>query len=186
MNISFELDGIPYYSMDVIDVYGYPETWGVTEYGVIEGNRYEVAWEPERKLKVHYYDRLDRFRTTLFHLLGINGRVDWRVVLEVHDYGWEEDPRRVWDSVRKALKNTGYASHYNRIPSILRLMGYGLKIVWDDACVLQCLEDFKRMSWHFDTLNDGHYFPNLRFTALMLMDLNGVRSVATNLLAGCV
>lgn len=44
MNISFVLDGIPYYSMDVIDIYGYPETWGVTEYGVIEGNRMEMAW----------------------------------------------------------------------------------------------------------------------------------------------
>jgi hypothetical protein len=70
-------DWTPYYSQDDLDIYGMPEHWGVMDYGVVVGQpRMEVAWDGGgKKSKIHYYDRVDRFRMTLYHLLGLNGRV---------------------------------------------------------------------------------------------------------------
>lgn len=52
-------------------------------------------------------------------------------------------------------------------------MEYEKKLGWDGEMVEGCMEDFKRMSWRFDQTGVG-YFPNLRFTALRLMAINGV------------
>lgn len=93
-------DWTPYYGMDDLDVWGMPETWGVENYGVVAGQPVmEAAWAPSRKSKIHYYDRVDRFRMTLFHLLGLNGRVRWEVVLAIHKAGWDKRPEKVCERV---------------------------------------------------------------------------------------
>jgi len=42
----------------------------------------------------------------------------------------DKRPEKVWDSIRKILKKTGYTNYYNRIPTILEVMGYEYKIDW--------------------------------------------------------
>lgn len=70
------------------------------------------------------------------------------------------------------MKKTGYTAYYNRIPTILEIMGYEHKIDYGGSEVVEaCMDDFCRMSARFSGVG---YFPNLRFTALRIMMLNGV------------
>lgn len=57
-------------------------------------------------------------------LLGIRGRVDDGVVEACADVGM--DKRLVWGRVRKVLKTLGCRGMYNRIPEILRRLGWGI------------------------------------------------------------
>lgn len=172
-------DWTPYYSRDDLDLYGYPENWGVNDYGVVDGQPImELQWGNVTYKKIHRYDRIERFKTTMYHLLGINGRVKWQIIKTIRKIGFDKNPDRVWDSIRKILKETGNTKYYNRIPSILAIMQYDKVIDWgnDMELVLTCIREFYRMSENFDAANGkyGTYFPNLRFTALRVMMMNGV------------
>jgi hypothetical protein len=166
-------DWTPYYSRDDCDIHGYPEVWGVMDYGIVDGQAIDVPkWVPENK--VHYYDRVDRFRMILYQLLALSGKVDWRVVVDVKRGKPDLHPDRVWNSIRGILKMAGHTRYYNRIPMILSIMQYPHKIDWggNDDLVDGCMDDFRRMSRKFDEVGVG-YFPNLRFTALRIMHMNG-------------
>jgi len=165
---------VPVYTKDQIDEC-LPDEWGISIYLVVESPIYESGYEkkPEFrrvKEKHHLYSRVDRFKTTLYQLLGARGRVPWQVLVVVAK-GFDKHPDKVWDSVRDVLYRNGLAMYYNRIPSILDLLGYEKKIKWVGD-VDEIIRDFMRMSNKFDHVGEG-YFPNLRFTALRLLEEYG-------------
>jgi hypothetical protein len=92
---------------------------------------------------------------------------------------YDKHPDKVWDSVRGILKTNGWSKYYNRIPCILRSIGYDKKIIHPKWCVYNdIVEDFRNISWVFSNnskyTSKRKYFLNFRFVAIKLMKLHGV------------
>ena len=154
--------GIPEYRLEDIELFGLPDHWGVLNYLVIDCKEIScplsMEWKDEMHLLqdgvfIHRYDRCQRFKCTLYQLIG-GSRVEipshvFRITKE-----YNPDPNKVWNSVREILKEYGYKKFYNRI-----------------------LLDFQKIHSYFDEIKKElkmDYFPNLRFVVLKLMERHGV------------
>ncbi len=65
---------------------------------------------------------------------------------------------------------------YNRIPCIMHRLGHKmLKIEFGDsnAFLRQVVEEFREISWKFDQLGSGKYFPNIRFVVFKMLKRHG-------------
>lgn len=102
-------------------------------------------------------------------------------VLAVLEYeGVIMEPDKIWESVRKTLKQYKYKKYYDRIPCIITLLGYPGRIHMTDEILHKILRDFQDMSDTFEELKRGgmldiKYFPNLRYIALKLMEKYNVQ-----------
>jgi hypothetical protein len=150
--------------------------------------------------KVHRYDRVERFKTVLMHLLGGRGVVPKEVLERVEDEIIRYSVQTVWLDVQKILRKNGNfwyknfeqfrlisrseiltklgdGKYFNRIPYILRFLGFKPKIVFTGSIVDLCMIDFVKMSSRFDAIKDGlterKYFPSLRYVALRLLEIHG-------------
>ena len=69
--------------------------------------------------------------------------------------------------------------YYNRIPTILQILGYARKIDFNDlnCFVIGVVDEFKKINYKFDLvkigLEDRTYFPSLRFVAFKLLQKHG-------------
>lgn len=134
---------------------------------------YGYKEEMEAKLRVrpiHRYNRLERFKNTLDQLLGCRGNVNdnvMRLMINVSD----------WESVRKILKSNKLPKLYNQIPLILRKLGFGNCIEFDNfhTSYVNILKEFNIMHYNFNLQRgcEKRYFPNLRFVALKLIEKHG-------------
>lgn len=172
--IRIDPDGKAVFTTDQMEDYGYPEWWGFYSYYVIDGQPIYVSdYKQEQEYysrPIHRYSRVERFQTILKHLLG-HGTVPDKVVECVQSYNVLVTSSTVWDDVRKILKENGYSKYYSRIPHILSMLGCRY-IVFDNY--EKILNDFKRMSSKFDSMAwDRNYFPNLRFVALRMLEMEG-------------
>lgn len=128
--------------------------------------------------KIHRYDRKERFRYTLYQLIGASGNVPNSLCNDIKKFlGKKIRKSKVWNQVRDYLKKNGQRQYYNRIPQIIGRV-YKLKIKGLDSDVItKIFNDFHRFHYMFD--NDlrykwkRSYFPNLRFVALKLLDKYG-------------
>ena len=139
----------------------YPEMYGYKE-------------EVEAKSKcrpIHRYNRLERFKHTLDQLLGCKGNVgdDIMKLMDGVDVNWE--------SIRQVLKQYKKPKLYNQIPLIIRKLGKGNCIEFENfhESYICILKEFNRIHYKFNSRDyeRKRYFPNLRFVALKLIEKYG-------------
>lgn len=181
--------GIPFYTSGQVDLYGEPHHWGVDQYQIIQLREdahpfvtdFEMEMDRRGALRpVHHYSRVERFESILYQLIGSRGRVPPEVVETVRNEGYDENPEKIWDSIRSILKKHQWRMYYNRIPTILQMLGYQEKIDFGDsnAFVRQLVLEFKQISQKFEQEKSNlerTYFPNLRFVAFKLLERSGAQ-----------
>ena len=170
---------VPFFTSEQLQIYGRPEHYGFDfNYHVIESNDFArpvvMDWqmEMERKLRpIHRYKRTERFKSIVFQLLAARGHVDPEIISIIKLEGYDKDERYIWNSIRAILKKHGKTKLYNRIPTILEILGYNLKINFNGNLISELLNDFQKISYYWDnTEKTRKYFPNLRFIAFKLME----------------
>lgn len=179
-----DTDGVPLFTTNDIDDYGFPENWGYTIYRVIESRDpvYVLDYKMEQEMnwvKIHRYSRLARFRATLLNLLGERGNVPSSVYSMVNSY-LKKDSTDLWNDVRKILKHFKQRKYYDNIPMILRQLGRGRCF---NALNFQQLElivnNFMFLSEKFERTKKQYsrtYFPNIRFVVLKILETHGMVS----------
>lgn len=180
--IRVDPSGTHVYTAEQIDIYGFPYGWGVYDYYVINTLEYEQPLKTDYKYEqylrgtlrpIHRYSRVKRFESTLLQLIGERGDVDLQVIIDIKLIGYNSDPRYIWESIRKILKHEGLRKYYNRIPTIIELLGlpYRLKV----SNHMEVVNDFKAIHCAFDRLAppDRKYFPNIRFICLKMLERHG-------------
>lgn len=184
--VRFE-DGIPFYYSDDIELYGLPHHWGVEEYQIIETREtsapmvtdYDMEQSRVGALRpIHFYNRVERFESILFQLIACRGKVPDDVIAHIVQNGFDRNPDHVWDSIRAILKKNQWSRYYNRIPTILQMLGFHRKINYGDqnAFVLNIVNEFKKVNAAFEQLKprlQRKYFPNLRYIAFKLLQQEG-------------
>ncbi len=179
-------DGMPVYSINQIHMYGEPFLWGVSSYLVISTMDDErppaTDWKFEQERRgstrpIHRYIRQKRFEYTLYQLLGYRGTVPVELAQHLLDEGFDPDPFFIWESIRKFLKRNKYSNiYYNRIPTIMQMIGVNLRIdVHDSSSFIQnVVDEFKIVNYKFEMLDiKPKYFPNMRFIALKFLERHG-------------
>ncbi len=130
--------------------------------------------------KVHRYSRIDRFKFTVLQLLGFNGAVPKKVIetvqLEIGKY--VKSNSKIWNTIRKILKENGYRKYYNRIPKIISIVaGFQIEGV-SKANMDSLFKKFQKMSFDFNNELrqkwNRSYFPNLRYIALRMISEIGI------------
>lgn len=184
----FRIDnGVPIYSSDQLALYGIPDLWGIHEYEVVESREsshpmvtdYQMEQDRRGALRpIHHYNRVERFESILYQLIGARGVVPRLVLQTIRIEGYETDPALIWNSIRSILKKHNWRLYYNRIPVILEKLGYNLKINFGDknAFVLMIVNEFRKMSAKFEEIRpqlERSYFPNLRYIAFKLLQEHG-------------
>lgn len=178
--------GVPVFRLEDVNLYGSPEVNGYEDYIVLSTYEDEcpfvLDWAGEQERRgslrpVHKYSRIERFISVVYQLLGARGDVPEEVVDLVRFWGYDKDPKLMWNSVRFVLKQYNYAKYYNRIPTILGLLGERLAKFNHDL-VVDIFLQFRSFSSKFDaikaTLKERSYFPNLRYVALRLLEERGI------------
>jgi len=178
-------DFIPVYTSDQIEIYGLPDHWGVFYYIIIETREsahpqvvdYTLTCERRGSLRpIHRYSRIERFESVLYQLIGARGKVPKRIINYIKLVGYDKQPELLWESIRAILKEKGWRLYYNRIPTILQLLGERKTINFQDQALLisEIVVDFRKLSAAFDRRPGiRKYFPNLRFIALKLLEAHG-------------
>jgi hypothetical protein len=183
-----KFDGwIPVYDSVQIEIYGLPETWGVTTYQVISLAETECPMVTDFKMEqergkarpIHRYSRVERFTSTLAQLIGSRGKVPLGIVEEIKDRLGKHTRDTVWEDVRAILKTIEKGcKYYNRIPTILQYLGYKIsKEQQSNEIMRAIIEDFRIVSGRFDRAKkelNRVYFPSMRFVALKLLAIHGV------------
>lgn len=128
--------------------------------------------------KIHRYDRKERFRFTLYQLLGLSGTVPSQLCKIIRRFfGPKIRKSRIWNQIRGFLKQTKLRRYYNRIPQIISRC-YGLKPTIPIQSIESVFKDFDMMHYSFNQKLrytwKRKYFLNLRFVALKLLDKQGV------------
>lgn len=175
-------NNIPTYSSSDIELYGLPDYYGIWQYMVIETR--ETSWPlvhdyaPIMSGPRHLYDRIERFDTIVRYLCG-GGKVPEHVVEFIEDNLWDNNPQTMFTSVQALLRKKKWGRFTNRIPTILENFGYRPVIIRPRGGILvsDVLLKFREMSLKFDQqpkTPEWKYFPNMRYVALRLLQMNGV------------
>lgn len=133
-------------------------------------------WKYEQYMRgsvrpIHRYDRVKRFESTLYQILGLRGNVDLQTVLDLRIHGYDKRPGHVWDSIRNFLKKNHKRKYYNRISSIIQMLKLPFKLIPPESRKLQFIvNEFRKLNNQFQLLHlDRKYFINLRFIVLKLL-----------------
>ena len=179
--VKYDYDQTPMFSSSDIDIYGYPELYGYENYRVIESRDLvlvsDYKMEHEYDLKpIHRYDRIARFKNTLYQLIGERGSVPDNIVHTVDAY-LRKDSSDIWNDTRAILKHYKQRIYYDRIPLILKKLGRPACFKINDGyAIAAIINDFKALSVRFENRKIPHtrrYFPNIRFVALKLLQMHG-------------
>lgn len=169
-------NGIPQFTTDQLTDAD-PEHYGFYEYDIISKPLpLALNWEDEvlqpKKRNVHRYIRYDRFRNTLAQLMVGHGDVPSYILNKLPSI-----KGNLWENTRQFLKKSSFRIYYNRIPSILASMGYIKYKPQRQRTFTDILDDFKEMDKIYDKIKhklNRKYFPNLRYTAVRLMQRHGI------------
>ena len=181
-------DYVPVYTSSQIALYGLPDHWGILCYRVIELREdaapmvtdYKMEGDRGKLRPIHRYNRVERFEATLYQLLACRGKVPHKIIKLIREVGYEKDPALVWNSIRTILKKNKGRVYYNRIPTILGMLGYEKKVQFGDSneLVRLIVNDFRVLSSRFDQKKKTMgriYFPSLRFVAFKLLEMYEVK-----------
>jgi hypothetical protein len=117
---------------------------------------------------IHHYNRIERFKNTLDQLLGCRGEISDGVMALMN--GVECN----WEAIRAILKRHKFPKLYNQIPLIIRKMGGGNCIQFENfhSAYVGMLKEFAKIHYTFNLKrrDEKKYFPNLRFVALVLVE----------------
>jgi len=179
-------DGMPVYTLDQVNLYGEPYLWGIDAYLVISTFENEKPPKPDWKFEqermgsvrpIHRYIRQKRFESTLYQLLGYRGHVPRELVDLLQILGFDKDPKHIWESIRQFLKDNKFGNiYYNRIPTIIQMLGLNLRINIKDNSrfITDIIDEFRVANYKFEQLDiKPKYFPNLRYIALKFLQKNG-------------
>ncbi len=196
---------IPVYTSDQIDVFGVPDNWGVVAYLVIESREsmkpMVTDWKMEQEMRgstrpIHRYNRVKRFESTLYQLLGYRGDVPLELIQEIKEIGYDSRGGYIWNSIREILKikktnvyeeeywdstkkifkTKRIKVYYDRIPLIIQMLGEDKRIDLNDNFLLlqRIIDEFKLFNSCYERIRGSRkYFPNLRFVALKLLKTFG-------------
>jgi hypothetical protein len=82
-----------------------------------------------------------------------------------------------WENIRRVLKKSKLPKLYNQIPLIIRKLGKGNCIEFENfhQSYIAILKEFNRIHYKFNCkeYERKRYFPNLRFVALKLIEKYG-------------
>ena len=182
--IRWDDDMVPVYTSAQIEMFGLPDYYGVTCYRVISLRETEspmvTDWtmELERPMRpIHRYSRVERFTSVLAQLIACRGKVPKDLIEEIKKEGYTKDPDLIWNEIRSILKKRKGRKYYNRIPTILEILGFQKVGVDKNDLVRGIIDDFRIISARFNERKEkvGRvYFPSLRFIALKLLEMHGV------------
>lgn len=185
--VYYDKDGIAVFTSQQLS-WARPEDFGFhDEYLVIEEEEtthpLALNWEDEqncpRKRPVHRYSRKDRFKFILGQLMGCSGHVPPQVLQAMNIEKLQDLPEdAVWEEVRSVLKLNNWRIYYNRIPAILAGLGLHSFKYSSTKTFQDIMHDFELMDRIYASLKHRFgrsYFPNLRFTAVKLMQRHGVK-----------
>lgn len=175
----YDPDGVACFSTNQIDDYGFPEHWGYDTYRVIDSRDKPMVadfkMEHQYDLrKIHRYDRVGRFKSILYNLVGERGNVPPEVITVVGQYINRDHPD-LWNSCRRVMKHFGYRMYYNRIPMVLKSLhlGQGFENLGFDE-LEKIINRFRKIVQVFNSKEHGRkYFPSFRYVALRLLDEAG-------------
>lgn len=177
----YDPDGVPCFSTNQIDDYGFPEHWGFDLYRVIDSRDKPMVsdfkMEHQYDLrKIHRYDRVGRFKSILYNLVGERGTVPIEVIQVVGQYINRDNPD-LWNACRKVMKHFGFRMFYNRIPVVLKelKLGQGFSTMSYEE-LEKIVNRFKKLVevFNINSKEFGRkYFPNFRYIALRLLDEAG-------------
>ena len=142
---------------------------------------FAIEYNDEKNIfwrKIHRYSRKERFKFTLYQLLGVSGDVPLNVVsLVKHKVGRYSTKKKLWNTIRQILKESNNRRYYNRIPTIIQMISSKLKpigITQSPDVLKLILQRFNEMDSKFNKILkkkwDRSYFLNLRYVALRLID----------------
>lgn len=181
-------DGVSFFYLRDVEIYGCPSVFGYTKFYVIDADpvyqhvTYDenpgFTWKPLRL--PHLYDRTLRFRVIVCQLLGYKFSIAKSVLktekwlktsLEISDINGN-----YWFECRRVLKNNNFTKYYNCIPSIVREYCYFKeKVVYTENDFNLIMMTFVYLQDAFKKNNCGRkYFPNLRFVALKVMEFHKI------------
>lgn len=177
----YDPDGVPCFTTNDVDDYGFPELYGFEIYRIIDSRDKimvsDYKMEHQYDLRpIHRYDRIARFKSTLFNLIGERGNVPEHIVNLVGQYIKEtKDP---WNDCRRILKHYKQRVYYNRIPFIINSLklGKGYKVAGAEI-IETMINKFKFLSDKFERSKkqlNRKYFPNIRFIVLKLLEHYGI------------
>ena len=183
--IRYDEDMVPVYDSKQIEVYGLPDWYGVTCYRVIALRETEspmvMDWkmEIERPMRpIPRYSRVERFTSILAQLIACRGKVPKDLIEDIKKIGFTTDPDLIWNEIREILKKRKGRKYYNRIPTILEILGFQKVGVGRNSLVLGIVDDFRIISHRFNQNRESLgrvYFPSLRFIAFKLLEMHGVK-----------
>tara|TARA_R110002126_G_scaffold78877_1_gene196178 strand:- start:112 stop:753 length:642 start_codon:yes stop_codon:yes gene_type:complete len=175
--------GIPTYSSSDIEMFGLPDHYGVWQYMVVETRETSWPlvheWTPPENVKKHKYDRIERFETIVRYLCG-GGKIPLEVYEWFEENMFDHNPTTMFATCQKLLRKKKWGRYTNRIPLIIEGFGYSRVVVRPrvgGVIVSNVFEKFRMMSVKFDGMpktKEWKYFPNMRYVALRLMQMNGV------------
>ncbi len=130
--------------------------------------------------KVHHYSRVDRFKSIMLQLLGENGALPNSVVKLVEGQigKYVHSKHKIWNTIRKILKEHGMRRYYNRIPKIILALTGMKPTGFAEVDFHNLMREFEIMSNLFDKKYREKwkisYFPNLRYIALRMIQHVGI------------
>lgn len=160
-----------------IDLYGFPEYYGYTDYLVISDNEcpmvmdyaMEQGGDTRGKLRpVHRYNRTERFTRILAQLLGLKTTVPSHLLAHMGEC-------TCWEDVRQVLKQQGASRYYNCVPSIMVQLGLErpITLAVDNTLFLKMVNDFQLFQAQYARqTHASKYFPSLRYIAFKIMQDN--------------
>ena len=136
-----------------------------------------IEWTKTRP--VHYYYVKDRFKFTLCQLMGVAGDVPYHILCLFDKIEIRQVPKdKLWNYIRAILKTNGARLYYNRIPSIVLMLGLAKpRFMQQEQILTAILKEFDEMVISWKTIKDKFnrtYFINLRYVSLRLLSKYGI------------
>ena len=149
-------NGIPEYSSIDVDLYGMPEHYGVYDYLLLDSYEKNMVLEYQDEIDlardgvyIHRYDRVERFTTILFQLIGISRVIiPDEVISVIRRSMYREHPSYIYNDIRDIMRRYGYKKYYNRIPCILKILKFPYYIRYKQEMIFKVQRDFKKMDEH--------------------------------------
>lgn len=179
---------VAYFYLRDVEDYGCPSNWGYTRFFVIDNepiyamtSTNNANFTALKKLRTpHLYDRVLRFRNILTQLLGFTLNVSKQVQMSDSWLDMLDEVSLIennhWYECRKILKKYKFNGYYNSIPAILKqCLFIRNPIKYSEKQYLMIMNSFIQLHRIFSKVETGRkYFPNLRYVALKLIELNGL------------
>jgi hypothetical protein len=176
-------DGTAVFTTDQIDDYGFPDDKIYPKYYVIESPpKMLMSFVHEQQTqyrKIHRYDRDARFRTVVRNLLGDSKSVickDFLIIVKA--YMDQQQGVGKFEGCRSIVRHFKKPKYYTLIPTMIIKMGYPplLKVPSSvDVIIRRVFIHYKAFEQQFFQMQTcKKYFPNMKFLALTLLELNGV------------